>query len=69
MDPGPRVEVKFSKVEVDGEAEAVAVAAGLPLDPLDLRVDGLRQGVSQATHEAFDDLLYVLLIASRLGGC
>ena len=58
-------------MEVDGEAEAfaVSVAAGLPLDPLDLRVDGLRQGVSQATHEALDYLLYVLLIASRLGGC
>ena len=38
-----RVEVEPSQMEVDGVAEplAVAISAGLPLDPLDLGVDAL----------------------------
>ena len=48
-------------MEVDGgaEAPAVAEAAGLALDPLDLRVERLGLGVGRAEHDRIEDALQV----------
>src|SRR3990172_9928791 len=64
---GFRVEVEASEVEVDRKAEAlaVAVAAGLALDPLDLAVQPLREGIRDVARGGVEHAFPVLLDHAR----